>query len=295
MKKILSVLFIIAFIFISIIKAHVVKAVPIGNYLELAGGYIETTISNPQAPQGFAAELWISPESISGLQTILSVKDNTTQTERYALAVNGGSLQLKYRYNISSLKIITAGYIKPGVWNHIGVTISNLFTKLYINGGLIFSTSGASGLLPIGNDMIIGGTTYKGLIDEVRISNISRDIAGNWSSGTYQNPLTSDNNTLILYHLDETRGQNTATDSSGNNQNGLLVGGDKEIHFFGVLPTPTPFALPTLKWNRVVLPTISFPGFDTPTPTTTQEENSTPYTPSFPDYHNYRITRPVYF
>jgi hypothetical protein len=82
-----------------------------------------------------------------------------------------------------------------------------------------------------------------------------------WNTGVYYSQLTTDNQTVLLWHLDEARGIETASDSSGNNRSGTLEGGDSQIHFYGILPTPTPwsYSLPSINWQRPVLPTLSIP------------------------------------
>ncbi len=294
-------MFILIFLISLIPTEYIAKAtVPIGNYLELIGGYLQASTTTTVSPAAFTFEAWINPDNVSGIQNIVSIGDKETSSLHYEVSINGGSLSLNYRYQPFSQKVITAGNLEKGIWSHIAVTISSSSTKLYINGTEIFSHLGASNLLPIGKNIVVGasylepklsGNLFKGKIDEVRISDVARDIASLWAANAYQTLLPADSNTILLWHLDESRGQVVAGDSSGNNITAFLIGGDKKIHFFGVLPTPTSFLLPTLRWDRLVLPTISFPNRGAnPTPTSIFPSVVLSPTPLYLPH----LTRPVY-
>lgn len=304
MKKAIFIL-LLFFIFLLSSNHYIINAqVPIRNYLELLGGYLKTTTGLAISPTAFTLEVWVKPDSVAGIQHIVSIGDKDSESLHYEVGINGGSLSLNYRYGKGSQKVITAGNLIPDVWSHIAVSLSSSSTRLFINGSAIFSTSGASQLLPIGDSIVVGGSflesfwgegIFKGEIDELRISSASYDIANLWANGAYQSALTVDNNTIALWHLDETRGESKAGDSSGNGFHADLIGGDSKIHFFGILPTPTPFALPTLSWERPILPTLSFPnirGRPTVTPTSSPANPTvfpSPTTGRFP-----RSSRPVY-
>ena len=279
MKKLIFTTFLLTVILALRLTVHdTAKAqAPIGNYLELFGGRLKTILPADNTPSGFTFEAWVKPETLAGVQSILSIGDSAGGKFRYEVGINGGSLFLNYRYNTNSTHYIASGQMNEGVWNHLAVSISNTATKLFINGTDIFPTGGENNLSPIGDKVVLGDSfleplvstkIFKGKIDEVRISNTARNIASLWEIGTYNSPLSADSNTVILWHLDEARGVTQAQDSSGNNYSGALIGGDSLIHFYGVLPTPTPFSgfvLPTIRWNRPILPTLSLPGWNSPT------------------------------
>lgn len=272
MKKIISILFFLIFLFflsILSISFPVKSAAPVGNFLEMNGGYLRAASSLTGTPSAFSFEAWVKPEHISGVQKILSIGDKSNSKFRYEVGLNGNSLQLSYHYNnYSSQKIITAGFVEAGIWNHVAIAISSSATNLYVNGKKVAGTSGASPLFPVASSIILGksyqesfiGTEdFAGAIDEVRISTGFRDASSLWTAGVYNHSLTVDSETLLLWRLDEGRGQTVAGDASGNGFSGSLVGGDSKIHFYGTTPTPTPFALTPINWVRPVLPTLSFP------------------------------------
>ncbi|OGF99968.1 hypothetical protein A2Y99_01425 [Candidatus Gottesmanbacteria bacterium RBG_13_37_7] len=278
---------------------------PIGNYLILNGGYLKSTTDLNYSPSAFTFETWIKPVSVSGIQTILSIGNKNTRRFHYEVGINGGSLSLRYHYGIGSQNVITAGNISSGTWSHIAVSITSSYTRLFINGIETYSTLGADNLLPIGESLTVANSylessgasnSFKGEIDEIRISEIERDVSTLWDNGTYHNYLIPDHNTVILWHLDESRGKTVTVDGSHNSFNADLVGGDAKIHFYGVLPSPTPIVFPTSRWQLPTLPAISFPSrYVTPRisviPTVTYAPTSAPF-PTINRY--YRPTRPVY-
>lgn len=270
--------FLFVFFFISLtsilfpVTTHAVA--PYGNYLDLSGGYVQATSPFTNSPSAFTFEAWIKPNSTSGLQNILTIGNGNPH---YGVGINGGSLSLTFHSSPNSQTIITAGHLGANTWQHIGVSISSQSAKLFVNGVQAISISGVASLFPIG-DTITLGNGFKGAIDEVRISDNSRNIATLWQNGAYNAPLVSDSDTLLLWHLDGVRGATIAIDSSGNDISGDFIGNDSQIHYFGILPSPTPFALPTIHF-RLVLPTISFPSLffpPSPTPTFSPPQSSTP-------------------
>lgn len=292
MKKLFTILllFLAVFIFYSF-DGFQVTAAPINNYLVLEGGYLKANPPTTSSPAAFSFEAWIYPYSTTGMQKILSIGDKNSGQLDYEIGINGGSLSLDYLYDTNSERLITAGNIIPNVWTHIAVLIDQNNTKLFLNGKVIVITSGTNKLKPISPDVIMGGSftqnqinayPFKGYLDEVRISTGKRDVEKLWAEGKYESPSTNDGDTYSLWHLDGIRGEIEAFDSSQNGLNAQLIGGDSKIHFFGVLPSPTPFIL---RWNRPVLPTLRLPAT---IPTSTPIITSPPITNPIPPI-DYRI------
>ena len=110
-----------------------------------------------------------------------------------------------------------------GRWYHVAVTRDSGGTRRFFVDGILVRTetaspapSDSSGRLTLGRAGDHNGEYFPGLVDEVRISNISR-YSTNFTPPTYL--FTSDSNTVVLYHLDAGTGQ-TLLDSSGNGRNG---------------------------------------------------------------------------
>lgn len=296
MKKFLIIVFVFSFLSLFFIKNSIYASAPIGNYLVLSGGYVKTPSNLAYSPESITFETWIKPDSVSGRQIILSIGEKDNHKLHYELGINGGSVALAFRYGINSFTSITSGNLISGTWSHVAIVISPINTRFFINGKEIFNAAiSSTPFISFGTDIVLGDTfeqssevsgPFKGLIDEVRISSSSRDISGLWNSGMYNFPLAADASTVLLWHLDESRGTTVAYDSSGHNLNGDLVGGDSLIHFFGVLPSPTPmptqapFTLAPIRWTRPTLPTLSFPNPLHPTPTPTNSPNPPSNSPS---------------
>lgn len=291
MKK-LSVFIILINLLFIVKLSFTFASAPINNYLQFQGGYVQADSNIAYSPPAVTFEMWIRPEKVSGKIPIVSVGNPDLSKFHYELGINGGSFYLDYTYGTNSYRYITTGQIENNVWSHLSAVISSATTKLFINGSQIFSSSGVSNLSPVGNIIVLGKNyqlspfsleVYKGDLDELRISASVRDIVNNWNSGVYNSPLAGDAETMILWHFDENRGSLQSFDSSSNNVTGALVGGDMKIHFFGTLPTPTKFVLPTLR-------PINWP-YNYPRPT--QGQINPPPNPS-PSSYFFRYDRPVW-
>jgi hypothetical protein len=247
---------------------------PAGNYLQLNGGYARTIVPAPIVPSSVTFEFWVKPQSVSGVQNIISIGDQSVNWPYYEIGINGGALSVSYVHGVNNFVISNASISSVSLvanqWNHIGVIFSNQ-VSMYINGIIIHTPVSSSGIYrSFGPNIILGASytenptinhLFKGDIDELRISSTVRDVSGLWNQGFYNGPLTGDSGTMLLWHFDGIRGQENELDSSGKNINGILLGGDSLIHYFGVIPTPTPFTLtmPSINWVRPVLPTLFLP------------------------------------
>ncbi|OGG21837.1 hypothetical protein A3D03_04940 [Candidatus Gottesmanbacteria bacterium RIFCSPHIGHO2_02_FULL_40_13] len=255
---------------------------PSGNYLELNGGFIKGENTDTSSPPSFTFEGWIKPNNVSGIQHIMTVSSPNQAHPNYQLSINGGSLQLTYTYSVNAFRQIATGNLSSGNWQHLAAVISSTSTALYLNGSLLSSFNGSNNLKAIGPDIFIGSdgnssifsnNTFKGAIDQVRISKISRNIPVNWQNSLYLADLPADSEAVLIWNLNQTRGETVVADEA-NHLNGLLVGGDAKIHFYGLFPTATPFVLPTLRPLRTIFlfpkPTFSPSG----SPTVTVPERS---------------------
>ena len=281
-----SVIFLISLFLIKSVPLKV-NAAPNGNYLIFNGGQVKAENNNQSVPQAFSFEAWIKPSSTTNKRDILTVEDSSNGQKHYQIGINGGTFELAFYYNNSSLRVINTGQIQTNQWQHVGVTISDVAVNLFINGQNIHSSSGVTNLKSIGKDIVLG-SNYNGEMDMLRISNSQRNISQNWQNNVYNSLLAADGATVLLWNFDQIRGETTATDSSQNQITGYLTGGDYKIHYFGEVPTPTKFfqfILPTLP----ELKKISWPtGFNNPYPT--QSENPQPTGP----HHFFSTTnRPI--
>jgi hypothetical protein len=110
-------------------------------------------------------------------------------------------------YLPNSNKIIT----DTSQWNYIALTKSGSTGKLYIN-GILVTNSIFENKPYIWNSLLLGATqncvscapvpNFKGLIDEVRVSNIARSAQSISSYFSSNSPFVSDLNTIGLFNLD---------------------------------------------------------------------------------------------
>ncbi|MFA6250412.1 MAG: S8 family serine peptidase [Candidatus Shapirobacteria bacterium] len=160
----------------------------------------------------------------------------------------------------------------PNNWYHLAAVYGNSRVKLFINGRLV-DDSALNESRESPNDyslpLIIGKTNTNLKLDEVRISNFARDVAGDWAAGKYMSPLIVDENTMGLWHFD-----NSLVDSSPYRFDGVAQG---TIRYINVAqPTITPTLVPTNTPTNTPTPTPTNTPTNVPTPTVTPKPNSIP-------------------
>lgn len=294
MKKIYLFLLLSALVLLSVpLFSNTKAAVPNGNFLELNGGWVLAKSASTFYPNSLSIEVWIKPDKTSGIASLVSIGNSTTKKADYEIGLNGNSFYLNYYYANNSYRSITTGNLSSNLWQHVAVTISAEQTSMFINGHKIYSTQGGNPLNPINDSIMVGNSLsagiynnrlFYGAIDQLRISQSPVDVESLWNNNTYQGQLTSDANTLLLWQFDQTRGDSAVIDSSLLAINGQLIGGDLKIHFYGILPSPTAFVLPTLRPLR--------PIFFNPRPT---ENTIEPTQAVFPTPDSFsRLNRPVF-
>lgn len=127
----------------------------------------------------------------------------------------------------------SSAVLSTDTWYYIAGVYNGSVMKLYINGvkdaekNAILTIYSGTAKLSIGSSMTDGSVatdeTFNGIIDEVRISNVSRsasEISANWNDGKGKR-LEADANTAALWHFDEGTGD-TTYDETINDNNGTL-------------------------------------------------------------------------
>ena len=219
----------IILLLVSVFKATIINAAQSGNYIIFNGGTVNATNLSLTSVNSFSFDADIRPYSVSGKRSILTVGDN------YDIGINGGSLYYDLNYGTGSFRSITTGNLSENIWQHISIVQTANETRLFIDGTLVYNGNGIAGLKNFGTNIILRNG-FSGEMDQVSIS--------------------LNQTTLIVWNFDQSRGETTAIDSSGNSITGNLTGGDAKIHYFGVLPSPTKFVLPTLpSIGRITFPT----------------------------------------
>jgi hypothetical protein len=123
-------------------------------------------------------EAWVYPEDLTGWRLIFTNWDGPPGA--YHLGVQNGIT----KFHINTEKgVAFAGAAKPlelEQWQHVAGTYDSKQIKLYIDGKEVGSTNHGGKLVGAGFDVIIGSKNtrqfkWKGLMDEVRISNLARE------------------------------------------------------------------------------------------------------------------------
>src|SRR3989338_4655 len=118
------ILTVLTFLF-TIYQTHSINAAPpSGNYLELNGGHIKAENTDVSSPSAVTLEAWTKPQSLGGLQHLLTIGDQNKNKINYQLSINGSSLQLTYYYSNNALRQIVTSSLAAGNWQHVAAVIS---------------------------------------------------------------------------------------------------------------------------------------------------------------------------
>ncbi len=210
-----------------------------GNCAGFDGGtsYISTSASSSIAvPTAVTIEAWIKPSHTGNCQEVIRLRgagyDDGCEIQ---IQDYDGSVQFNANlptdnnnwctaYSLSSVNVF------DGAWHHVaGVVDGSNNAYLYVDGVFQDNTTGSGHIALDGYGYVYigmhptadGGDYYCGLIDEVRISNSVR-YSSNFTPSTL--PFTTDVNTLVLFHFNESNGTTTA-DASGKGNAGTLNNG----------------------------------------------------------------------
>jgi hypothetical protein len=125
----------------------------------------------------------------------------------------------------------TSANMTYDTWYHVATTFDGITAKLFVNGIECDSDTDTDWPLTASTNAInIGGRYWSGysrqmsnaVIDEIRVSNIARNIATMQSSASWEE-YTSDNNTVLLMHLndnsDDSPSYVSGTDLNGSSFN----------------------------------------------------------------------------
>ena len=107
-------------------------------------------------------------------------------TNGYALWVDGTG---RFRFHVNSSSLVSPSLLTNGVWTHATVTrASNGDRKIYVNGAQVAADNTNQSFQLDDEDFYLGTSNfwpYLGIMDEFRISNITRDSA--WIATEYSN------------------------------------------------------------------------------------------------------------
>jgi hypothetical protein len=158
-------------------------------------------------------EMWLTPANDMELTGISNLFD----VSRGGMVIENSSFRFYTFHGHAQSKQL----LQPGRRIHLAGVNDGKSRLLYLDGQLIASNpdAGHPNPDPASFPQRIGGSSFRGVIDTVRISNVAR------YRGTFKPPSSfeSDKQTVALYRFDEGSGD-VLKDSSGNGQHGKIIG-----------------------------------------------------------------------
>jgi len=171
-----------------------------------------------ELPQGpFTLEAWVNPTAADGSRAILA----KTQSSDYALFLEDGFPKFDVHLNGRYVSPKASEKLPLNQWAHVAGVFDGQKAKLYVNGKLVSELDGsgqrATNQLPlyIGADPDGTGSPtrqFAGKLDEIRVSLGARYMA-DFSPKLRH---TTDDNTVLLLHLDRAMGPLMYDDSKTN-------------------------------------------------------------------------------
>ncbi|HKJ47977.1 MAG TPA: LamG domain-containing protein, partial [Christiangramia sp.] len=169
----------------------------------------------------FSIEVWVKPESLSGIQTILSKRDLTNLTNGgFDLIINGGSPT--FRWNGKT--VTTSKKLTTSRWYHLAVIYNGTAATFYVDGLSMGSTTGSNPKI-ISEPFILGamydaanpltpGNYYSGWMEELRL----------WKTSLSVDQLRFMMNQKIINNNSTVRGEIIDIDAPNNLSWNSLIG-----------------------------------------------------------------------
>ncbi len=197
-------------------------------------------------------EAWIFTTGPQNGDGIIINKENS-----YECAIRAGD-QLMFAVRAGAWDWWGGGKPTMQEWHHVAVTYDGKITQGWIDG---VAAPGASNInsgpivpqdvdspFQVGRRVCCGGTPFKGIIDEVRISDVVR-YTGDFKVPTSE--FAPDENTRLLWHFNEGKGDEIE-DASGNENTGERIGKAAWVEGAPIGPAPVePGGKLTTMWGRM--------------------------------------------
>lgn len=174
-------------------------------------------------PPAYTIEAWIFPHESCFVDEcqIVSHHDWSSGLGWVIMMISGGGLQVRSYDGANQQAGGGANTAPPmGQWSHVAAVYDGSELRTYINGSRESQTSNIQPYLPFAGVLRIGMAAYtdnfhfRGLIDEVRLSDVAR-YEGNTVS-VPAGPFSPDGNTVALWHFDEGAGSVAADATSAH-------------------------------------------------------------------------------
>lgn len=201
----------------------------IGNALHFDGINDYVSIENTNLPAGNSPRsitAWIKTTKGS-IGNIVSY-GNGAAGENFNLGISGASVFVSSW--VGPQYFVTASNVNDGEWHHVALSFDGTNAQTYVDGVLLdnreFLINTVLNTAKIGTRRDAEVEFFEGEIDEVSIWNVSLNQAQ--IQATMNSTLNAQSNLVALYHFNQgiaggtNTGLATATESSGNNNNGTL-------------------------------------------------------------------------
>ena len=171
-------------------------------------------------------EAFIRPGSVSGIQRIFDLRDNSATDTAPTMYLNGTTLH----YAVGNTSQISGGTLATGTFYHVAVARNGGTTKLFLDGTELGTYTdsndyGTTTPVVIGSDYQASPTeAFNGHVDEVRISKGAARFTAGFTPTTSE--YSADLNTVLLLHANGTDASTTFTDVSGGTSDIRSSGGD---------------------------------------------------------------------
>ena len=206
------------------------------------------TISDSFDPTAYTLEAWVKPDDNTTMNLFVRTSNNNpTSSWSHQLRITSGGKFEHYLFDGSERSVIGSTSITPGTWYHVvGTAENNGVMRLYVNGDEEGTAQSINSLWEGGNGYIVGSNSghgmgyFDGLVDEVRVWNIVRNISD--IRVTMNQGLAGDEENLIGYWNFNEGSGSVAYDQSGNGNEGVLNNMDLTSAWFfqrGSGPTVT--------------------------------------------------------
>ena len=170
------------------------------------------TISDSFDPTAYTLEAWVKPDDNTTMNLFVRTSNNNpTSSWSHQLRITSGGKFEHYLFDGSERSVIGSTSITPGTWYHVvGTAENNGVMRLYVNGDEEGTAQSINSLWEGGNGYIVGSNSghgmgyFDGLVDEVRVWNIVRNISD--IRVTMNQGLAGDEENLIGYWMNNARG-----------------------------------------------------------------------------------------
>jgi hypothetical protein len=201
------------------------------------------TLSVPASPEldpneEFTVEAWVHPESNPAIENLLEKENSGEPTYGYLLTDQHGQLGAYFQEESGYTRYSPGEGLEPHVWTHVALVYDGARVHLFIDGAEVESGPAPSfaetdGALVIGGGGGLGGNSFDGRIDEVRVYDRALNTAE--VAGDMEAPIqTQRSGPLAAYAFDEgEEAGESAEDVSGNEHTATIEDGTRTKGRYG--------------------------------------------------------------